>query len=334
MNFKSKITKLHYSDVKNLLYIIFWFPSVVYRLITDIRNYLYDKNILKSETVNANVIAVGNLTTGGVGKTPLVAEIAKYYLAKNEVTAVISRGYGGKLSSKSVNVISDGNKIFYDAKMSGDEPYWYAENITGLIVITCSSRVKAAKYAIEKFGVKNIILDDAFQHRKINRNLNIVVIDSEKRFGNGQVLPLGPLRENLSGLKRADKIVIMSKGSKNYGDTVNFANEMNAQICDAAPAEVYNIKTGTKLADSMTVTAMCAIGQPEQFFNFLTPRFNVVNKIIFDDHHMYSESDVKNIDMPIITTEKDAVKLKDFGFNNIYALKLRLNVNCKDLLND
>lgn len=276
MNLKSKITKLHYCKRKNLLYWFLWLPSVIYRFITDFRNYLYDKSVLKSVTVNANVISVGNLTTGGVGKTPLVAEIAKYYLSKNETTAVISRGYCGKLSSKHVNVISDGNQIFYDAKLSGDEPYWYAENIKGLIVITCSSRVKAAEYAIEKFGVKNIILDDAFQHRKINRNLNIIVIDSEKRFGNGQILPLGPLRENLSGLKRADKIVIMSKGAKNYSDTINFAKEMNAQICDAAPAEVYNIKTGTNLADSVSVTAMCAIGQPEQFFNFLTASFSVV----------------------------------------------------------
>ncbi len=334
MNLKSKITEMHYSEEKNFLYAFLWLPSIFYKLVTNIRNFLYDKNIFKAVTVDANVISVGNLTTGGVGKTPLVAEIAKYYLSKNELTAVISRGYGGKLSSKSVNVISDGNEIFYNAEMAGDEPYWYAENISGLIVITCSSRVKAAKYAIEKFGAKNIILDDAFQHRKINRNLNIVVIDSEKRFGNERVLPQGPLRECLTGLKRADKIVVMSKGSKNYDKTTIFANEMNALICDAAPAEVYNIKTGVRLADNLTITAMCAIGQPEQFFNFLTPRFNVINKVIFDDHHIYTKSDIKNIDTPIVTTEKDAVKLKNLGFDNIYALKLRLNINCKDLLND
>ena len=150
MNLKSKITEMHYSEEKNFLYAFLWLPSIFYKLVTNIRNFLYDKNIFKAVTVDANVISVGNLTTGGVGKTPLVAEIAKYYLSKNELTAVISRGYGGKLSSKSVNVISDGNEIFYNAEMAGDEPYWYAENISGLIVITCSSRVKAAKYAIEK----------------------------------------------------------------------------------------------------------------------------------------------------------------------------------------
>jgi len=334
MNIKSKITKLHYSDKKNILYRLLAVPSFFYQLATNIRNFLYDKSILKSVKVDANVVSVGNLTTGGVGKTPLVAEIAKYYLSKNEPTAVISRGYGGKLSSKSVNVISDGENIFYEAKLSGDEPYWYAENIKGLVVITCSSRVRAAQYAIENFGVKNIILDDAFQHRKIKRNLDIVVIDSEKKFGNGKVLPQGPLRENLSGLSRANKIVIMSKGSANYDGVVAFANELNAQICDAAPAEVYNIKSGIHLANNLSIVAMCAIGQPEQFFNFLSPRFNIVKKIIFDDHHLYSKSDIIDKNIPIVTTEKDAVKLKSLGFDNIFALKLRLNVNCKELLDD
>ena len=334
MNLKTKITKLHYSSNKDFLYNLLCIPAMFYGIITDIRNFLYDKKILKSYKIDANVVAVGNLTTGGVGKTPLVAEIAKYYISKNERTAVISRGYGGKLSSKNVNVISDGNTIFYEAKMSGDEPHWYAENIKNLIVITCSSRVKAAKFAVEKYGVKNIILDDAYQHRKIERDLNICVVDSEKKFGNGKILPQGPLRENLRGLKRADKIVVMSKGAKNYDNVISFANELNAVICDAGPAEVYNIKTGVNLADNVTVAAMCAIGQPEQFFNFLTPRFNVVKKIVFDDHHLYSEADVKNINIPVITTEKDAVKLKEFDLDNIYALKLRLNINCKELLND
>lgn len=334
MNIKSEITKLHYSEEKNAFYHILAIPTFFYSLITNFRNYLYDKNILKSEKVDANVVAVGNLTTGGVGKTPIVAETAKYYLSKNEKTAVISRGYGGKLSSKNVNVISDGEKVFYEAQMAGDEPFWYAENIKGLIVITCSSRVKASKYAIEHFGVKNIILDDAFQHRKIKRDLNILLIDSEKRFGNAKQLPQGPLRESIKNLKRADKIVIMSKGSKNYDNVISFAKEMNAQICDVAPAEVYNIKTGVHLADNVTATAVCAIGQPEQFFNFLSPRFNIVKKIVFDDHHSYSKNELKNINMPVITTEKDAVKIKEFDLDNIFALKLRLNINCAELLND
>ena len=218
--------------------------------------------------------------------------------------------------------------------MSGDEPFWYAQNIKGLIVITCSSRVKASKYAIEKFGVKNIILDDAFQHRKIQRDKNILLIDSEKRFGNAKQLPQGPLRESVENLKRADKIVIMSKGSNNYERVIEFAKELNAIICDAGPAEVYNIKTGVHLANGVTATAVCAIGQPEQFFNFLTPRFNIIDKIVFDDHHSYSKKELENIKMPIITTEKDAVKIKDFDLDNIYALKLRLNLNCRELLDD
>lgn len=334
MNLKSEITKLHYSEKKGFVYRILGFASIFYRAISNFRNYLYDKNILKAKKVNAYVVSVGNLTTGGVGKTPVVAEIAKYFLNKGEKVAVVSRGYGGKLSSKNVNLISDGEQVFYDAKMAGDEPFWYADNIKNLVVVTCSSRVKACEYAIKNFGVTKIVLDDAFQHRKIHRDLNLVLVDSEKKFGNQKVLPQGPLRESMESLSRADKVIVMSKGCRNYETLKSFANELNASICDVAPAEVYNIKTGVKLPDDVTVTAMCAIGQPEQFFNFLAPRFNVAEKIVFDDHHLYSLSDVADISMPIVTTEKDAVKLAEFGLDNIFALKLRLNLDCKGLFDD
>lgn len=334
MNIKSSITNLHYSGEKGLMYRLLSFFAVFYKSVTDLRNFLYDKTFLKSKKVDAFVISVGNLTTGGVGKTPVVAEIAKYFLSKGEQVAVISRGYGGKLSSKNVNVISDGKEIFYNAEMAGDEPFWYAENIKALVVITCSSRVKAAEFAISKFGITKIVLDDAFQHRKIKRDLDLVLVDSEKRFGNESVLPAGPLREDMKSLARADKIIVVCKGSKDYSKVLEFAKDLNAQICDMAPAEVYNINDGTKLADNVTVTAMCAIGQPQQFFNFLTSRFNVVKKIVFDDHHLYKKKDIPIVNIPIITTEKDAVKIKSFGFKNIYALKLRLNLNCEMLFND
>ena len=130
-----------------------------------LKNKLYDKNIIKPKKVNSFVISIGNITTGGVGKTPVVSEIAKYFIAKGYKTAIISRGYGGKLSNKNINVISDGEKIYYNARLAGDEPFWLAENTKGAVVITSKNRYKAAKYAIEKFGVTKIILDDGFKHR-------------------------------------------------------------------------------------------------------------------------------------------------------------------------
>ena len=129
MNLKTEITKIHYNkDAKGLLVKLLDFASLFYGVGSGLKNFLYDKNILKPKKVDAFVISVGNLTTGGVGKTPVVAEIAKYLLNKGEKVAIVSRGYGGKLSNKNINVISDGEKIYYDAKMAGDEPFWLAEN--------------------------------------------------------------------------------------------------------------------------------------------------------------------------------------------------------------
>ena len=113
-----------------------------------------------------------------------MGEIAKYFIQKGEKTAIISRGYGGKLNNKEVHVVSDGINLYHTAEEAGDEPYWLAVNLDGCAVLTCSSRYKAAKYAIENLGIKKIILDDGFQHRKLYRDLNIVLIDSEKMFGN------------------------------------------------------------------------------------------------------------------------------------------------------
>ena len=212
MNIKTQITKLHYTkEPKGLLFNLLKFCSIFYGIGSGFKNYLYDKNILKPEKVNAFVISIGNFTTGGVGKTPVVAEIAKYFVDKGERVAIVSRGYGGKLNNKKVNVISDGINLYYKADMAGDEPYWLAVNLNMCAVLTCSNRVKAAEYAIKELGVTKIILDDGFQHRKMARDLNVVLVDSEKMFGNENLLPAGPLREGMDGFNRVDKLIIVSK---------------------------------------------------------------------------------------------------------------------------
>ena len=152
MNLKTRITQIHYNkNAGGILFGILKFYSIFYGAGSRLKNILYDNNILKSQTVNAYVISVGNITTGGVGKTPVVSKIAKYFLSKGEKTAIISRGYGGALSNKQINVISDGKEIFYNAKLAGDEPYWLAKNTTGAVVITSKNRVAASKYAISFF---------------------------------------------------------------------------------------------------------------------------------------------------------------------------------------
>ena len=338
MKFKSKITKLHYDKTAQGFFVeLLEFFSLFYGFVTKIRNTMYDKNILKEIKVNADVISVGNMTTGGVGKTPFVMAIARHLQENGEKVAIITRGYGGKLSNKKVNVISDGINLYKDADMAGDEAYLLAVNLNMCAVLTCKDRVKAANYAIQKLGATKIILDDGFQHRKIHRDMNILLIDSEMGFGNEKLLPAGPLREGTEAFKRVDKIVVVNKSNDNaraekYAKIMGKKFKCDAFVCYTCPDYVYNIKTGDNLVCGEAVTAMCAIAQPSQFFRFLDGNYEVLNKVIFDDHHRYSSSDIASIKGAIITTEKDAVKLAKFDRDNVFALKLKNIIDVEGVL--
>lgn len=339
MNLKTNITKLHYTkEPKGLLFSLLKFCSIFYGIGSGFKNLLYDKNIIKPKKVDAFVISVGNFTTGGVGKTPVVAEIAKYFVEKGERVAIISRGYGGKLNNKEVHVISDGINLYYKANMAGDEPYWLAVNLNMCAVLTCSNRYKAAEYAIKELGVTKIILDDGFQHRKMARDVDIVLVDSEKMFGNENLLPAGPLREGMEGFKRVSELIIVSKNvdhtrAEKIAKIMQKKQGIKTTVCKIEPDYAYNIISGKHLQNGAEIIALSAIGQPEQFYKFLEKDYNIKEKITFDDHHQYTENDIANIAGTIVTTEKDAVKLALLNKNNIYALKLKTVLNVESLVN-
>lgn len=340
-NFKTEITKFHYNRENNIPDIIkplLKFASIFYDAATIVRNFLYDKYILPVNCVFAKVISVGNLTTGGVGKTPVVAGTANFYAEDpEEKVCIISRGYGGKLDNKNVNIIKIDGDIKCDAYYAGDEPFWLAQNtLPSVMVLTCSDRSKAADFAVNKFQVTKIILDDAFQHRRINRDADIVLIDSEMKFGNETVLPYGPLRENLAGLQRADIIYVVSKNvehkkAEQYARILAKKLQKDVRVCRVEPDVIYNIKTNEILDKSEPVTALCAIGQPEQFFAFLKD-YNVVSRAVYEDHYNYTKEDLAQFKGKIVTTEKDAVKIQRYGFNNVYALKLKTEFDMHGLL--
>lgn len=336
-NIKTKITQMHYQrDSKGVLFDILKFCSYFYGLGSRMKNFLYDNKILKPKKVNAYVISVGNMTTGGVGKTPVVSEIAKYLVNLGQRVAIVSRGYGGKLDNSKINMISDGTSVYFDAVQAGDEPYWLAENTQGAYVFTCRNRYLAAKMAVEKFGIQVIILDDGFQHRKLHRDLDIVLMDSVKGFGNEHLLPAGPLREGPEALERIDKLVVVSKSVKHetaerVAKIMQKRLNIPTSVCYTEPDYVYNIKTGQRLMEGLAVTAMCAVGQPQQFYDFLSD-YQVVKTVTFDDHHQYAPIDIVDISGSIITTEKDAVKLARFDRDNIYALKLKTVIDVENLL--
>ena len=340
MDIKTKITKIHYDkNAKGLFVDMLEFFSIFYGAVSGIRNKLYDRGILKQVKINAKVISVGNVTTGGVGKTPLVAKLAQYYIDKDEKVAVISRGYGGKLSNKNVNLISDGVNVYHDATEAGDEAYWHAINNPMSCVLTCKDRVKAAKYAVDTLGCTIIILDDGFQHRHIARDLDIVLVDSELCFGNERLLPAGPLRAGKEAFNRIDRLVIVNK-SDNKDRAEKYAKIMEKKlkcpsvVCNSQCDYIYNIVSGERLASGEAITAVCAIGQPEQFFRFLNEKYEIIKKVTFDDHHIYTKSELSKIKGTIVTTEKDAVKLSKFNRKDIYALKLKIDVDINSLIGE
>ena len=358
---KRFIAKIHYEKTlfleEKIVYFLLFFPKLFYYLAIKLRLFFYKLNILKTKKVNAFVISVGNITTGGTGKTPVCIELANYFTSIDTRNAILSRGYGGKLPNTMVNTISDGTNIFYNADFSGDEPYLLASNTQNTVVLTSKNRVQAAQKAIDDFGAEILILDDGFQHIKLVRDLNIMLVDGVLKFGNEKILPQGPLREPLSEIKRADAIIVMNKlalDKKAQKSCETFAKELENKyskttiVANFEPAQIYSLSTNKILEEKLPVYAFCGVGQPVFFFEYLREQgFEVVKAREYKDHHLYTADDIKNIyneaemlgAKAIITTEKDGVKIKAFLSKNrpdkeFFALKLKLNLPIKKLLKD
>ena len=340
-NLKTYFQDIHYNRLKPNIFLSFGLriAELFYKTVILAKNELYKKEILKEQKVNAYVICIGNLTTGGVGKTPIVAELAKK-LSKEKKVAIISRGYGAKLSNKEPNIIRDFSEIkFKNGNLCGDEPYQLAKKLDNAVIITCANRVKASNFAIEKYGVEIIILDDGFSNRTIKKDETIIVVDSKMRFGNGHLLPLGPLREPIERINEADKIIVVDKGDNEIKNAIDYFSQFNKPInlCKMKPRKIYNLltKAEVKIIEKQNIIAFCAIGQPEQFYNFVNQFYNIVETVSFADHHKYSLSDInyliklakKHNISNFITTQKDETKLKDLisattGYNfNVLELE-------------
>src|SRR6185437_15140738 len=195
------------------------------------RRFLYNVRILRDSTLGVQVIAIGNLTFGGTGKTPVVEKFARALQDQGRTVAILSRGYrskppplGQRIANKLLfrenatppRVVSDGKSLLLDSETAGDEPYMLASNLKDVVVLVDKDRVKSGRYAIEKFGCDTLLLDDGFQYWKLRgRRHDVVLIDCQQRFGNEHMQPRGSLREPPSHLARASTIFI----TKSDGNT-------------------------------------------------------------------------------------------------------------------
>ncbi len=339
-DFKKRITEFHYGKFSLGLFLLFSLPSFFYYIVINAKNFLYNKKILKEGKVPTYVICVGNLTTGGVGKTPVVIEIANH-LSKNKKVAILSRGYGGKLKKGAVHLIKDYEKqLIHDVDLIGDEVALISKKTNNCAVIVSTDRFKGGFFAKEKLNADVVIMDDGFSNRKIYKDYSIILIDENKLFGNNFCLPLGALREPVSELKRGNKILFVNKdGIKNKNLEKIQSKIENYETANMKNGRIYNIVDFEEIKEK-DILAFSAIGQPEQFYAKLN-EFNIKEKVSFDDHYKYSEKDIRELNekmlkagaKALVTTEKDMVKLLKFNnINSIYALELKVEADIDKIL--
>ena len=332
-DFKKTVTDFHYGKFSLLFSCLFFVPSLGYNFVINTKNFLYSIGILKEQKINARVICVGNLTTGGVGKTPVVVELANYLANKGEKVCILSRGYGGKLGKKEPSLIRNYDEILINnVSLTGDEVNLISQNVKCPVVIS-KNRLEGAKFASANLKCSTIIMDDGFSNRKLFKDLNILLFDTKKLTGNGLCLPMGPLREPVSEIKRAQKVLFINKNNEESGKLDKFIEKLKIpySTCFMNDDKIYNIESGKEIGDIKNIIAFSAIGSPEQFYKKLGA-FNLKETISLNDHFEYNQETIDKINSiakkneadAIITTEKDAVKIKNLkGVENIYALKLK-----------
>jgi tetraacyldisaccharide 4'-kinase len=329
MNIRASIEKLINIQNPGILTRLLLLPlslgAVLYRFAVSARSFLYKSNILPRLHIPCKVIAVGNITVGGTGKTPTVCCLAQRLKQENFRVAVLNRGYRGSKSDKP-QVVSDGKEILATAESVGDEARMLAEKLPEIPILASKDRASAGHRAVELFNTQIVILDDGFQHLRLERDLDVVLINAHNPFGNGFLLPRGTLREPLSALRRA-RLIILTKTDisccniKELEDRIRSYNP-DVQIFKSCFTPVRLVKVFPPQevpfasVEGRTCVGLCSIADPESFFLMLK-RLNVflMEKLVFPDHHAYCQRDYKFIKQQsdeselIITTQKDIAKI-------------------------
>ncbi|HBR17469.1 MAG TPA: tetraacyldisaccharide 4'-kinase [Deltaproteobacteria bacterium] len=364
LSINSLFNKLVESNKKEFSFYLLFLPlyilSTLYGFGIKSRLFLYHIGMFKILKLGCRVVSVGNITVGGSGKTPIAMYLAQRFIEKGKRPVILSRGYKGKI--RDMGIVSDGKDVLLNPEDAGDEPYLMATKLKTVPVIVGRDRYKAGLYAIEKFNPDIIILDDGFQHIRLARDVDILLVDSRRVFGNGYLFPLGILREPLSGLKRATLVLLkkskvwglplqaLSRGQeseeKNIAKLTGRMKDFPIIPFAYKPVAIRNIVNDARLnidfLKGKRVATLSGIADPKSFKGTIEGLGAVViREFVYPDHYNYTSYELNSIvkqmkDIEIlITTEKDAVKLEKLQIGNlsIFALEIDIHIKNSDMFN-
>ena len=336
-----------YNYINNPHYRIILFPlALFYWGLMFWRNLFYNIGVFVSHSLPCKVISIGNITTGGTGKTPAVIYFAKLLKNHGQRVAVLSRGYGR--STTGTVVVSTGDNNIKNWKMVGEEPALLAEKLPDIPIVVDENRYRGGIYIVKHFNPDVIILDDGFQHRTLDRDLDIALLNSNQSGITYKLLPYGLLREPWHHLKRAD-VTILTKTDLNRPSHFIYNKLKSLKIVSynskIVPSELLIGTNGNRISvnamKNERIIAVSGIGDPIGFELLLEKlRLNIVDHISFNDHHQYGKPDLKIIKTImgvkkagfIVTTEKDLIKLRIIKHEickKVYALPIRFSLSKK-----
>lgn len=300
--------------------------SWLFCAIVQIRRYAYQYGLLANHRVPVPVIIVGNITVGGTGKTPLVIWLGQFLKQQGFTPGIVSRGYGGRAKKWPQSVYPDS-----DPYLVGDEPVLLARH-SGCPVTVAPQRIAAVQSLLENHNCNLIISDDGLQHYALARDIEIAVIDGTRRYGNQRCLPAGPLREPLNRLQTIDFLVTKIKSIpylKETGLVTTMPNEFLMQPLNQSLRRVTDdsIVLALSTLREHSVHAVAGIGHPAHFFTDLCDNGLKVHCHEFPDHYHYCQTDIEfDDDLPVIMTEKDAVKCRAFASSRHWYLPIEANL--------
>ncbi len=301
-----------------LLSIVFLPFTILFWSITTIRKFAYQCHLKKSVKLPVPVIIVGNISVGGNGKTPLVVTIVEWLNEAGYKPGVLSRGYGGKTPyPATVTNASLASEV-------GDEPLLLKQRLSCPIVVD-PIRPRGGLHLIEQHQCDIIVCDDGLQHYALRRDIEIAVVDGVRLFGNGFMLPMGPLRENQSRLESVDFVIFNGQTSGK-----KLTAQLNKHTMELQPADFVNLAnpSDSKPIKDMTqpATALAGIGYPQRFFDLLKQHgVNLEQTLSFVDHHQFSAEEIPT--GTVLMTEKDAVKCQKFAQSDWWYLPVNAQIS-------